>query len=138
MISNGEVIESIYSTDELTAVMLGEDWWENPRYDHTNFWDTTYPNRYKQVNHNIYISAGEVITAAEKMDDLLEVMTGSRFGYDPNSPLWDEKELCRECECFLSTNESEICTDCESSRTEYGDEPDVDEAQEWHDFDPEC
>lgn len=35
------------------------------------------------------ISNGEVITDAEKMDDLVEVMTGSRFGYDLTSPLWD-------------------------------------------------
>lgn len=92
------------------------------------------------------ISNGEVIATDVRMDDFVEVMLGDRFPLDfglgnspyPDLSLWHSNEMCRECGCFLGYNETEICIDCESSRPDYGDEPDVDEAQEWYDFDPDC
>lgn len=66
------------------------------------------------------ISNGEVITSDERMDDLVEVMLGDRFPIDfdlGNSPYPDLFD---------------VLTD------DYDYEPDVDEAQEWHDFDPDC
>lgn len=119
------------------------------------------------------ISKGEVITDAERMDDLIEVMTGSRFGFEPQMfqcpvsgncwevnpsdvceiqdgpmngldyeedvdepPLWNPTEMCEVCECFLVGGEEIVCEDCANYQAD--DEPDVDEAQEWYDFDPDC
>jgi len=50
--------------------------------------------------------------------------------------------FCDFCDDHVSFS-SQVCTECGEplvDNPEWGwdDEPDVDEAQEWHDFDPDC
>jgi hypothetical protein len=116
MISNGEVITDSMRAEQFVSMMTGYRFLFDVGNSHRSFyWGYSL------------ISSGEVITDAERMDDLVEAMTGER----PN-------ELCSECECFLSPGEIGICVDCASMEPDYGDEPDVDEYQEWYDFDPDC
>lgn len=106
MISKGEVITDYLDRQALVRIMGGECalWFGgfSPYDPNTFYWGWSL------------ISAGEVITDDEKMGDLLEVMTDSRFGYDGPMGVFDG----------------------------YGEydtpEPDVDESQEWHDYDPYC
>ena len=46
---------------------------------------------------------------------------------------------CADCEWMAQETDGEIliCTECEIELAEY-DEYQPDEAQEWHDFDPDC
>ncbi len=42
---------------------------------------------------------------------------------DNEAPLWDAKELCQRCECFLSAGDDTYCEDCvEKFRDELADE----------------
>lgn len=83
MISNGEVIRSIIGADDLTEVMLGAEWWNNPKYEVMGWWDKPYPcHRHSIVSVNPLISNGEPITNPMNAETLISVMTGYRFPFD--------------------------------------------------------
>lgn len=97
------------------------------------------------------ISKGEVITSVNNQNDFIKVMLGTfavgghskyplgfTFGHSPypTLPLWNPAEMCEVCECFLVGGEEIVCEDCANYQAD--DEPDVDEAQEWYDYDPDC
>ncbi len=98
------------------------------------------------------ISNGEVITSEERMDDFVEVMLGDRFPIDfdlGHSP-YDPSEFAYWPYYLITAGE--VITDDEDATDlldtmmgyekefdeDYDYEPDVDESQEWHDFDPDC
>ena len=63
------------------------------------------------------------------------------FGNPHDLPNGDGVDTCLECGDSLGENEVGHCADCEwqlDGRESFDDEPDVDEAQEWADFDPDC
>ena len=50
-------------------------------------------------------------------DALTKIMTGNQ-----ETLLWDAKELCQRCECFLSAGDDTYCEDCvEKFRNEVAD-----------------
>lgn len=105
------------------------------------------------------ISNGNVITGVNEMNDFIRVMLGTfaigghskypvgfSFG---NSPYPDLIDIISDDEDTAWT-EADFPADWEvepdpyyggddwQESDEYDYEPDVDEAQEWHDFDPDC
>jgi hypothetical protein len=60
------------------------------------------------------------------------------FGNEFNPNNGDGVNDCFSCGVGLSEDESGLCLDCENMGPDCGDEPDVDEMTEWHDFDPDC
>lgn len=149
MISKGEVITWTTRQNQLVAVMWGEEWWADPAFIHISFWDAPYPCSHRPERFYDMISEGEVITDAEKMDDLLEVMTGSRYGFEPrmfqcpvSGNRWEvnPSDVCEIQDGPMDGLDGEPDWEYEQQRIFHAEdwEDDVDESQEWHDFDPDC
>lgn len=128
LISNGTILTAMES-ERLIAVMTGYRFWfdvGNSPYDPSNLAYWPY----------YLITAGEVITDTKDMDDLTEIMTGNPYSFGGCSPYPDLLDIISDDEDTDWRDESDDYDTPEWDEADY--EPDVDEAQEWHDFDPDC
>lgn len=87
---------------------------------------SNYPNMSYCMNENTLLALRQVVTAMQEegVGFLADLSRDERRAF---------QELFNTCEDFMNLSEE---LQAEFEREEYDGQPD--EAQEWHDFDPDC